>query len=347
MKKLSVIIINYIIQKAKRNKFIQSLFESPFNIESYTKFGDFQDKHGKHFILFKELRNKIRPGWESIYQRPSQFSTDKNIIEENIKNGKVAVDKLLPLINTFLNGINNKSVLEIGCHSGANSFRIAELGAKNVMGTEFSGYKIDSIGEKLLLEEVNDELKVYRNKISKFFSKTDKVTFVDDDICNSNLVENTYDLVCSWDVFEHLSDPAKALMNIAKVLKPEGISIHEYNPFHCLNGGHSLCTLDFLWGHAQLDQDDFLRYLKKIRPLELKKAGAFYNKGLNRMTLNELVQHSKSAGLEIVALFKFTKEQHVRMLNMDILDRCRKNYSSIVAEDLVTPRIIVVHKKTI
>lgn len=345
MKKLKSLIINYFIQRAKRNKFVQSLFESPFNINSFKKSGEFCDKHGNRFDLFSELRNKIKPGWEKMYQRFSQLANDKDIIEKNVSNGRIAVHKLIPLINTFSSGIESKSILEIGCHSGAVTYALAEKGAKEVVGSEFSGYKIDAVGETKEVDEVNDELKEYRKRVSKLFKDTDKVSFVDDDICNTNLPENNFDIVCSWDVLEHLSEPDNAFKNIASALKQGGIAIQEYNPFFSLNGGHSLCTLDFLWGHVRLDQEDFLRYLSEIRPTEIEKAGSFYKDGLNRMTINDLIQHSKDAGLETIALFKFTKEQHIRMLNKDILGQCKKNYSNLNADDLVTPRIIIVHKK--
>jgi len=345
MKKLKILIINYFIQRAKRNKFVQSLFESPFNINSFKKSGEFCDKHGNRFDLFSELRNKIRPGWQNMYRNTSQMPGSSDAIIKKANEGRISIEKIIPIINTFTSGIDNKTVLEIGCHSGAVSYALAEKGAKNVTGSEFSGYKIDSVGEERKIDEVNDELKEYRNRVSSFFKKSNNVRFVDDDICNSSLPSNYFDIICSWDVLEHLSNPETAFQNISRILKPGGIVIQEYNPFFSLNGGHSLCTLDFLWGHVRLNQEDFLKYISEYRPSEKEKAVSFFIDGLNRMTISDMKEYSEKSNLIIESLFTFTKEQHFRMLDKEILDQCLKIHPNIQASDLVTPRIIVVHKK--
>ena len=60
------------------------------------------------------------------------------------------------------------------------------------------------------------------------------------------------------------------------------------NPFFSFNGGHSLCTLDFMWGHVRLSETEFERYLIQFRPKENKVAMKFYRNNLNRMTLKKL-----------------------------------------------------------
>ncbi|MCK4662954.1 MAG: class I SAM-dependent methyltransferase [Bacteroidales bacterium] len=346
MKKIKNRILKFAINKAKRSKLIQSLFEAPINITSLEKFGEFSDRYGNNFDLFNGLRSKLRPGWERILERKeSQLPEDPHIYQKKANEGRITVEKIIPIINTFTSGIDNKTVLEIGCHSGAALYSLAEKGAKEVVGSEFSGYKIDSVGEERKIDEVNEELKEYRNRVSSFFKKSNNVRFVDDDICNSNLPSNYFDIICSWDVLEHLSNPETAFQNISRIIKPGGIVIQEYNPFFSLNGGHSLCTLDFLWGHVRLNEYDFVRYINEIRPNETEPAKSFYLEGLNRMTISDLKIYSKQAGLKIESIFKFTKEQHLRMLSNNILKQCQTVYPKLNAIDLVTPRIIIVHKK--
>jgi len=133
-------------------------------------------------------------------------------------------------LTTFGKSINGSRVLEIGCHTGSNCYNFIENGVLEVVGTEFPGYKIESINENGIddagLHEVNEDLKVLRNKLSERFSKNDRVKFVDDDICNSKLLKNSFDIICSWEVLEHLHDPKKAFMNIYHLLKDDGIAIH-------------------------------------------------------------------------------------------------------------------------
>ncbi|MGB0178095.1 MAG: hypothetical protein ACPF9D_13080, partial [Owenweeksia sp.] len=120
---------------------------------------------------------------------------------------------------------------------------------------------------------------------------------------------------------------------------------HEYNPFFCLNGGHSLCTLDFLWGHVRLSDDDFQKYLREIRPEEKERAYSFYKKGLNRTTLKDLHDQLERSGLEVFSILPFTKEQHVRMADANILAQGQKNYPNLTLQDLVTPRVFVMARK--
>ena len=143
----------------------------------------------------------------------------------------------------------NSNVLEIGCHSGTASFLIAEKGAKKVVGTEFTEYKVKSLDgqdfENTKLEKVNNSLDLLRSQLAERSTHKENVEFLNDNICDSDLKGIKFDIILSWDVLEHLSDARSALFNMAELLEDDGIMIHEYNPFFALNGGHSLCTLDF------------------------------------------------------------------------------------------------------
>ena len=44
-----------------------------------------------------------------------------------------------------------------------------------------------------------------------------------------------------------------------------GIVFNKYNPFFCQGGGHSLCSLDFPWGHVRLTPIEFDRYMEEYR----------------------------------------------------------------------------------
>ncbi|MCB2194275.1 MAG: class I SAM-dependent methyltransferase [Bacteroidetes bacterium] len=346
MKRLKNRILKLVIDKAKRSKIVQSLFEAPINVSSLNKFGEFTDQHKNTFNLYDGLRSKLRPGWERMFEKKEKlYIGNSSWYQKKVESSRITVKKVIPIIKTFTSGLTDKKILEVGCHAGAVSYALAENGAKEVVGSEFSGYKNDSLGEERNKNEINNELRLQREKFSKYFDFNQKVRFVDDDICNSALPSNYFDIVCSWDVLEHLNQPEKALRNIAKVLKSGGIAIQEYNPFFSLNGGHSLCTLDFLWGHVRINNDDFLRYLKTHRKNEVEKAYPFFVDGLNRMTIKDLKTYSQNTGLEVLSLFIFTKEQHIRMLNREILEQSQNIYPHLKPDDLVAPRIIVVHKK--
>jgi SAM-dependent methyltransferase len=349
MKKLLTLFINYAINKAKRNKFVQNLFESPFDLDKFPKKGIYEDSYKNKYELLDGLRSKIRPNWERMLTS-TKTALNGEYLSKQKSNGEIAVNKILPIIESLGKSVENSSILEVGCHSGASSFTLAELGASEVIGTEFSGYKVEAIDKnnkdlenKLL--EVNTHLRSIRNELAKLFNNSNKVKFIDDDICNSTLTPSTFDIICSWEVLEHLHDTKKAFAFMAKLLKKGGIMIHEYNPFFCLNGGHSLCTLDMLWGHTQLNESDFADYLDKVRPNEKDRALSFYQKGLSRMTLHDLNIQLKEANLNVISILPFTKEQHLRMIDQKILERTQQHYPGATLLDLASPRIYVIAKK--
>jgi len=343
-------IIKFLIDIAKRNKLIQSIFEQPIDLTKFSQNGTFTDKHNNQHILYSGLRSKLKPGWEKIFQFDGK-TMDKSpkTIEKIVQNGRISVNRMEPIIDLFSQGIKNSAILEIGCSTAGTTYAFANKGAKTVTGTEFSGYKIKSMHNKEIdkneLMEVNSNLKEIRNLVKNKFNLSSEVTFKDDDICNSTLPDNSYDIICSWDVLEHIHDPLSAFKNIHRLLKKGGIAVHEYNPFFSLIGGHSACTIDFLWGHVILDAEDFEKYNDTIQPDKKEISMSFYENGINRMTINDIINYSAEAGLEILSLIIYPKEQHLRMLNQEILKYSQENYPNLTVNDLISPKIIIVHKK--
>jgi 2-polyprenyl-3-methyl-5-hydroxy-6-metoxy-1,4-benzoquinol methylase len=349
MKKLLVPILHYALDKAKRNRFIQNLFESPLDLNKYPAFGSFTDQFGETYTLHSGLRQKIRPNKEqSLGDQRQQLN--EAFLDAQKTYGAIATAKLVPLVEAMGISLEGSRVVEIGCHAGSAAYTLAEKGAKEVIGTEFSGYKVEAVqGTEALgaqsLQEVNQDLQAMRMALGKKFQNASRVQFLDDDICNTRLPKGEMDVVMSWEVLEHLHDPGAAFKGMAEVLRPGGLMVHEYNPFFCLNGGHSACTLDMLWGHTQLNEADFRKYVETFRPEEVSRATAFFSKGLNRMTYADLRAHIEASGMQVEALLPLSKEQHIRMVNRDILKRTQRLYPSATVLDLATPRVLVVARK--
>lgn len=338
----------YAINKAKKSKYMQSLFEAPLDMNSFPVFGTFTDSFGQEHKLHKGLRSKMKPGWEAMLTKQKTDLSEKGL-QAMINNGKIAADRLLPLLSSCGLGLQGLRMLEIGCHSGATSFAIAALGAEHITASEFTGYKVESVDEKGVstekLQEVDQELRELRALLAKRSANSARVEFREDNICDTKMEKNSYDLICSWDVLEHLEDYASALSGMASLLKKGGLIIHEYNPFFALNGGHSPCTLDLPWGHVRIPEQDFQRYVEQFRPQESEMACSFFRKGLNRMTQDQLVKAVSDSGFELLALIPYHKEYQVRMLNHDILSQCIRNYPALKLSDLTAPKVIVIGRK--
>ncbi len=348
MKKVAVSFLKFIIDKVKRNRFIQNVFESPFDLQKFERMGTFEDSSGYEHQLFSGLRGKIKPGWEKMVAG-NLTKADEINIEKLKSDSLIKLEKLETTLKTFGKLISGSAILEIGCHSGATSLAMAEMGASKVTGTEFNGYKVKAVskdeGIDSKLVEVNDFLATLRARLVNIYSVKNNIEFVDDDICNSTLENGSFDIVCSWEVLEHLHDPEKAFLSIERLLKPGGVSIHHYNPFFALNGGHSLCTLDFLWGHARLNKNDFEKYIHKLRPNEVDRAMSFYENGVNRMTLKDLENILRKSGMKPLGIIPFTKEQHLRMVDSATLAQCQNNYPNLELLDLATPAVLVISQK--
>src|ERR1035437_8154780 len=138
-------IIQYIVAKAKKNKFLISLIEKPIDLKKLPVSGTFKDSDGNSFTLYAQLRSKIKPGWQSYFNTvPTQLSMDSKTVSGIIDRSKLEVNRIEPLIETFAGGIKGKTILEIGCHSGGVSYTFANKGATTVIGTDYVEYKVSS-----------------------------------------------------------------------------------------------------------------------------------------------------------------------------------------------------------
>lgn len=340
-------IISIVAKKVKQSPFVLRYLEAPIKEAQFPSCAVFTDSAGNSFDVRNGLRTHIKPGWEAMFA-PKPTLPSKEYIETCKKNGKLLAQKLQSTAARFGKPIHTSYILEVGCNTGAASLWLAQLGAKKVTGTEFSGYKVESVQTDTslqALQEVDANLEYMRNELKKSCSEHYAVSFVDDDICNSRLPQQSFDIICSWDVLEHLHDTTKAFVSMAQLLKSGGLMIHDYNPFFSLNGGHSLCTLDFVWGHARISAHDFETYISMYRPAEQEQALSFYHKGLNRMTLAEMQEQVIATGFVIEACIPYTRPQHVNTLTHTIVQQVQTIYPRATALDLVSPRVLLIARK--
>jgi SAM-dependent methyltransferase len=97
---------------------------------------------------------------------------------------------------------NNAKVLDIGTSSGA-FLKASEKFGYNAYGLEPS---------KVLTE----------------FGKKRGLKIINGTIDNHSFEDNSFDLICLWDVIEHLSDPKNSLIKIKSLLKEDGILLINY-----------------------------------------------------------------------------------------------------------------------
>ncbi len=100
--------------------------------------------------------------------------------------------------------IKDKNVLDDGCGSGYGSYHLKSKGAKRVTGIDISEEAIEYAGKNYKNENLN---------------------FVQMDVTKLNFDDNTFDILTSFQVIEHIKDVNKYLAEIKRVLKNGGIAL--------------------------------------------------------------------------------------------------------------------------
>ena len=313
--------------------------------------GSFKDSFGNNHDLFLGLRSKIKPGWQTMLN-PANYNRipSKAELKTNILEARRHIKNLKRTLNSFDVNLKEKTILEIGCYNGIKTYLLALENCLSIIGSDVSSYYEKQTSEAKE-PEVNSHLDQLRQTVLSLFRINErdiisqKAKFVEDDISKSSLPDNSFDVIVSWETLEHIIDVDSAFANIRRILKSGGVAFQQYNPFFSLNGGHSLCTLDLLWGHCRLNESDVLRYFKEIRPAEHQLASSFYLDSLNRLTLNGLKTSSAKAGLEILALVPFIRKAHLSVYKDNFYRETKRNYPDAEPADLISPVVWVVHRK--
>jgi len=315
-------------------------------------FRQFTNSHGERIALVEGLRDRVKPGWRAMLAPPG---------EPVIPGGPAVTRRLASWQEKFAHvagfldchgmSVAGRDVLEIGAYDGVTACVLAQAGAASVTGIDIAAYYINQTADETLdqqsIARKNAELEqlraVFRNAAGA--GAGDRVRFLEDDICTSAVDDASLDMIFSWEVMEHVADPATAFAQMYRMLRPGGVVFHEYNPFFSIDGGHSLCTLDFLWGHARLSDADFSRYLEENRPREKQLALSFFRNNLNRMTLADLHVCIRRAGFDELVVIPWSRRNHLDLLDAGILAQCVRLYPSATPVDLVSPAVWVLLRK--
>lgn len=161
--------------------------------------------------------------------------------------------------------------------------------------------------------------------------------------------DGSFDIVHHASVLEHIADPAVAMREMWRVLKPKGLAWIEVDPWFSAAGGHMPCTLDFPWGHARLDAAEFETYLRLHRPYEADAAWRMYVGGFQSPRL------AMSAVEAIVVRSGFTIRDwqesrnryanHYALVDDAVLDECRRLVPDATVRDLMTDSYSMVLQK--
>jgi len=311
---------------------------------------DFIDRHGVRHPLDPSLRDRLKPAWRTMLD---PLTADAALSDQGLADRSRTAAASVAEAANLVASVNGSSlggrILEIGCYDGAAAFQLA-LGGASVVASDLARYYViqrpgepadaDIDRQQVALAELRERARLIAG------APIGAVEFIEDDITASVLPAGAFDAIVSFEVLEHVRSPEATFAAMHRLLKPGGVGFHDYNPFFSLIGGHSLCTLDFPWGHARLADDDFERYLREIRPDEVGPALRFYRESLNRMTLSDLRAAVEGTGLELLAVVPWSDRSLVEKLSQDAIGEVQAIYPTASVQDLLATFIAVVVRRS-
>lgn len=311
----------------------------------------FVDRRGAVHVLDPGLRDRLKPAWRSMVDPEQALAPPTDAaLRDRAKKAVTTVAEANAVLAAMTGRTLIGRILEVGCYDGSTAFAIAADPRADVVASDLARYYVvqrpgdpptnDAVEpQQVALADIRDRARVIAG------IDAGRVEFVEDDITDSTLEPGSFDAIVSFEVLEHLLDPRGAFSAAAALLKPGGVTYHDYNPFFAMNGGHSLVTLDIPWGHARLDDTDVERYLREFRSTEADQALRFYHESLNRMTRADLIAALDAAGLETVALIPWTQRALVPQLNGEVVNDVQSIYPSVRPEELLQTFVGVVARK--
>jgi SAM-dependent methyltransferase len=124
--------------------------------------------------------------------------------------------------------------------------------------------------------------------------------------------DDTFDVVVTWSVFEHVTQPVRMLSEIHRILKPDGILFLQLWPFfYSEHGGH-------LWPHYEeefpqlLHTDaDIREHLRGRRGTDPTRDAVDEYDSLNRLTVDQLQSALLAAGMIVTKLELIANATHI------------------------------------
>lgn len=137
----------------------------------------------------------------------------------------------------------------------------------------------------------------YLEKISKIPIEHQKYRLLSYNGYQMPFKNETFDVVLSNAVLEHVEKPQRLFQEVNRVTKKGGLSYHLWHNYYSFSGGHvpePLC-LKYPWGHLR---------------------GKYETRGLNRLTPSE-IQNSFSKFFDIITLYQVDKTNQKKGIDDD------------------------------
>ena len=211
-----------------------------------------------------------------------------------------AADELIAFLAGDGITLEGKMVADIGSGDGIIDLALATKGSPK----ELVGYDIRQTDESALLRsaQVAGVVEELPANLSFHASEPDHIP----------AIPEAFDIVVSWSVFEHVSDPVALLGEVRRIIKPDGLLFMQIWPlFHSEHGGH-------LWPHFDESFPHLLHTDTAILDEISDRPGTYPNtaatdeyRSLNRISLDDLQRALLTNRLVITKLRLLTDTVHI------------------------------------
>lgn len=305
---------------------------------------NFKLSNGYELPIIDGWREQIKSNWRKAYK---EFEYSPIPIEK-INKLKHDIQMASYILSKYGISIKDKKIMDVGCYLGIQCFGAIELGANHAVGIDIPEYYVNQstkdVNASKILEERRDQIRNEHPHIDR-----SKISFFDTSVFEMDF-ENEFDIIFSWETFEHITNPKEALKRIHKALKPGGFSFHNYNPFFCISGGHSMCTLDFPFSHTLLTNEEFKNYINQNPPINppdkyFELSYNFFTKNLNRMTQQDLKDYINQQNFKLLDFISIPDFNILNSIDESTLELSKKLYPTITLNDFLCSNVYFLIQK--
>jgi len=233
----------------------------------------------------------------------SLFPVSPNLREIHQAKGSIAgyqewerqeLERVAESFGAFRN-LTGKDVLDLGCGLGGKTVAYANLGARSVTGLDLRSQSLRAAAEENRLHNENPSI----------------VCFCLSDAAHMSFADESFDVIISINVLEHVDDLYFTLRECKRVLRPNGVLLFHFPPFYSPWGAHLEGWINFPWPHVFFSDHTLIQAAHRIELQQCRNNAyiptAQVNWGklnrlpeLNRVTVQQLYHLLSAVGLQVL-----------------------------------------------
>jgi SAM-dependent methyltransferase len=144
------------------------------------------------------------------------------------------------------------------------------------------------------------------------FPDDEQLAFVESGVDRIPAPNESFDLVYSWSVFEHVSQPVAMLTEVRRILKPDGCLFLQIWPlFGSRHGGHAWMSIEEPFAHLSRTPFEMRETLRGRQGTDPTRTADDEFESLNRLTLDQLQRALLVSHLRITKVQLIVETSHI------------------------------------